>query len=397
MKITRIDCHVLLDPGYDTGATSSAQDDIVVEIHTDEGISGIGETDVNPWMAKVCIEAPSTHTMGISLKDVLIGADPFAISELWHRMYTASAMNGRRGVVINAMGAIDIALHDILGKALGKPVWQLLGGTPRESITPYASLQPEVSSWSAYRESIIEWAKKAQAFGFRAAKTEITPCGPYAHKGLSASYDDMTQLVADLRSAVGPDFTLMADVQYAFPDAATALRVIREWAPYRLFFVETPLWPDDLEGHARLATEQPTPIASGEWLTTRWELFDLIDRGRVQVAQPDVGRIGGFTEAMPVCAYAAERKRTIVPHAWKTGISIAAAAHMAAVTPHCAFIEFLPDALCESALRKELATTSLEMRDGKLSLPTAPGLGVEVNRDAIDRFSREAAKLYRVG
>src|SRR5512142_2479189 len=105
MKITSIDCHVLLDPGCDTGATRSAQDDIVVEIHTDEGLAGIGESDVNPSIARACIEAPSTHTIGMGLAEMLIGANPTETDRLWERLYTGSAMNGRRGAVIHAMGA----------------------------------------------------------------------------------------------------------------------------------------------------------------------------------------------------------------------------------------------------------------------------------------------------
>src|SRR4051794_14432166 len=113
MKITRVDCHVLLDPCYDIGATSSAQDDIIVEIHTDEGISGIGESDVNPWIARACIEAPGTHTMGLGLKQMLLGEDPLDIERLWEKLYVGSAMNGRRGAVVHAIGAIDMALHDL--------------------------------------------------------------------------------------------------------------------------------------------------------------------------------------------------------------------------------------------------------------------------------------------
>src|ERR1700722_19900325 len=158
MKITHIDCHVLLDPGYDVGATSSSQDDIIVEIHTDEGLSGIGESDVNPWIARACIEAPGTHTMGLGLKQMLLGEDPLNIDALWEKLYVGSAMNGRRGAVIHAIGAIDMALHDLRGKALGKPCYELLGGACRESITPYASLQPEVSNFEAYKSSMVEWA-----------------------------------------------------------------------------------------------------------------------------------------------------------------------------------------------------------------------------------------------
>ena len=125
MKITKIECHVLLDPEYDPAATSSAQDDLVVEVHTDEGIVGIGETDVNPWIARECIEAPGTHTMDQGLGSIFIGENPLEIEKLWWKAYQATAMTGRRGALINALGAIDMALWDIAGKAADKPVWQL--------------------------------------------------------------------------------------------------------------------------------------------------------------------------------------------------------------------------------------------------------------------------------
>lgn len=391
MKITRIECHVLLDPNYDIGATSSAQDDIVVEIITDEGLTGIGETDVNPWIARACIEAPGTHTMGLGLTQMLLGADPLKVEEIWDRLYVGSAMNGRRGAVINAIGALDIALHDLRARYWGQPCWKFLGDSPRSSITPYASLQPEVSNFERYEESLIEWANLAKALGFRAAKLEVTPTGPYAHKNLHAGYDQMTGVIASVRRTVGPDFELMVDTQYAFPDADTCLQVLRDWVEFNLFFVETPLPSDDLEGYARLRLEQPIPIAAGEWLTTRFEFLDLMDRGRVSVIQPDIGRVGGFTEARRVCDNARDRDVTVVPHLWKTGISIAAAVHLAAVTPHCAFIEFLPSSLCVSALRKELLTGEMRLENGVIQLPSGPGLGVELNREALGRFKEAAA------
>ena len=352
MRITHIDCHVLLDPGFDVGATSSAQDDLVVEVHTDEDITGIGESDLNPWIGRACIEAPGTHTMGLGLAQMLVGEDPLQPEALWEKLYVGSAMNGRRGAVIHAIGALDMALHDLRGKALGKPCYELLGGAVKSYITPYASLQPEVSSFDAYRESIIEWALRAKRIGFHAAKIEVTPCGPYAHKNLRASHQQMTEVIGEVRAAVGAAFTLMVDVQYAFPDADTCLKTIRDWVDFNLFFIETPLPSDDLAGYARLAAEQPIPIAAGEWLATRFEFLDLMDRGKISVVQPDVGRVGGLTEAKRVCQLAQERDLTIVPHLWKSGISIAAAAHLAATTANCAYIEFLPKELCESALRK---------------------------------------------
>ena len=384
----------MLDPGYDIGSTSSAQDDIVVEIHTDDGLTGIGETDVNPWIARACIEAPGTHTMGLGLADMLLGANPLDVEGLWERLYVGSAMNGRRGAVINAIGALDMALHDLRGKALGKPCFEMLGGAQRKAITPYASLQPDTTSFEAYHSSLVSWALEAKRRGFRAAKLEVTPSGPYVHKGIQVSPAQMTEVIAAVRGAVGPDFVLMIDVQYAYPDADTCLAAIREWDRFNLFFIETPLPSDDLAGYARLAAEQPIPIAAGEWLTTRFEFLDLMDRGKVAVVQPDIGRVGGLTEAKRVCELAGQRGLRVVPHLWKTGISIAAAAHLAAATPQLTFFEFLPKELCGSALRKELVTDEIQMVDGVIPLPTRPGLGIELNRQALHSFKRAADRVF---
>ncbi len=394
MKITEIDCHVLLDPGYDAESTSSSQDDIIVEIHTDEGLSGIGENDLNAWVARACIEAPGTHTMDQGLAQMLIGEDPLNVEQIWERLYSGSAMTGRRGAVVHAIGALDMALHDLRGKALGKPCWEMLGGKAQDSITPYASLQPEVSNWDRYCDSLLEWLRVAKGRGFRAAKLEMTPFGPYQHKGLNAGPEEMTALIREARRVAGPDFVLMVDVQYAFADADSCLNAIRPWQEFNLFFVETPLPSDDLDGYARLAREQSIPIAAGEWLATRFEFLDLMDRGMVRVVQPDVGRVGGFTECRRVCDLAAARGLTVVPHLWKTGLSIAAAVHMAAVTPHCAFIEYLPEDLCVSRLRKELIKGTPVMTEGKIPVSNLPGLGVELDRDALEDFKRAASNRF---
>jgi L-alanine-DL-glutamate epimerase-like enolase superfamily enzyme len=393
LRITRIDCHVLVQPAFDTTAASSAQDDIVVEIHTDEGVSGIGETDVNPWIARACIEAPGTHNMGLGLAEMLIGTHPLDVEDLWEKLYVGSAMNGRRGAVINAIGALDLALHDLRGKALGKPCHALLGQAAHDEIVPYASLQPETSSYEEYRASIVDWARRAVTAGFRAVKAEVTFDGPYAHNGLREPWERSTQVLAEVRAAIGPDVAMMVDVQYAFPDADTALGVLREWESLDLRFVETPLWPDDLDGYRRLSTAQSIPIAAGEWLTTRFEHTDLIERGGIDVVQPDIGRVGGLTEARRVAELAEACDVRVVPHLWKTGISIAAAAHLAAVSPNCDYIEFLPAELSASPMRKDLTSDELRMADGVIPLPTEPGLGVELNRDALGRYAAEAKEV----
>jgi L-alanine-DL-glutamate epimerase-like enolase superfamily enzyme len=185
----------------------------------------------------------------------------------------------------------------------------------------------------------------------------------------------------------------MVDCQYAFPDADQCLAVIRAWQDFDLLFVETPLPSDDLAGYARLAREQPIPIAAGEWLTTRFEFAQLIREGRIRVAQPDIGRVGGLTEALRVSKMAQAEGVVVIPHLWKTGISIAAAVHLAAVTSNCPYIEYLPVELSESPLRRELLTTEPSMESGEIAVPTAPGLGIELNRDALARFAEAARRI----
>ena len=130
-------------------------------------------------------------------------------------------------------------------------------------------------------------------------------------------------------------------------------------------------------------------IAAGEWQTGRFEFIDLMDRGKVDVAQPDVGNVGGLTEERRVCHLAEDRGRIIVPHCWKTGIGIAASAHLAAVTPHCPFIEFLPAELTDSQLRQDLVKEDLQIIDGKVAVPDKPGLGIELDMDALKRFEQD--------
>ncbi|MGH1482622.1 MAG: mandelate racemase/muconate lactonizing enzyme family protein [Geminicoccales bacterium] len=386
MKITDVETHVLLAPNYDPSFTSSAQDSFLVLIHTDEGLTGLGESDVNPWIAKACIEAPGTHTMGLCIKDLLIGADPTDIDGLWRKLYVATAMNGRRGAVVHAIGAVEMALWDLKGKALGKPICDLLGPIRDDPVIPYASLQPAGATFEAYRDALCQSAEKAKALGFKAVKSEVTMNGPYAHHGLAESYDRHTEVVAAVRKTLGPDITLMVDVQYLWDDAATALSVIKDWAEFDIFFLETPIWPDYLDECAKLVEQAPMPIASGEWLATRHEFEELMDRGKIDVAQPDVGRVGGLIETKAVCDMAAERGLIIVPHCWKTGVSISATAHMAFTTPHCAFIEYLPPELCVETLRKELVAEELTLVDGTIARPTKPGLGVELNQAAVDAY-----------
>lgn len=386
MKITRIDCHVLLVPDYDASACSSAQDDLVVEIHTDEGIVGIGETDTNPWIARECIRARGTHCMGLGIEEMLLGENPLEPERIWQKLYSGSKMTGRRGAMICALGAIDMALWDIRGQAEGVPTWKLLGPAAQAEITPYASLLPTGDTVAEYQASLIEKLLRARDLGFEAAKLEVCINGPYSHHGLQESDENVVRMVAACREAIGRSFVLMLDVAYAWPTAKHALEVLRQLEPYNLYFCETPIDIDDMDGHRYLSEHSPIPIAAGEWQNTHFEFLDLADRGGIDVLQPDVGRVGGFTEAMKVAALAEERGKRIVPHCWKSGIGIAASVHLAAVSACCPYVEFLPTELAESALRRELLADDLPLVNGKIPLPTSPGLGITLDRSALERF-----------
>ena len=317
MKITDIECHVLLVPDVRTDATSSAQDDIVVFVHTDEGITGIGESDVNPWIARACIEAPSTHSMGLGLKEMLIGENPLDTERLGgkplrRQLHERPTGQGHQCHWSHRHGAVG---HR--GKAANKPTWQLLGGTPREA-NPTPPSSPTAPA-DQYRDSLVEWVLNAKEIGFRAAKLEITLFGPYNHTGMHESDDKVTEVLAACRKAVGPDFTLMVDVQYAWGSADRALATVRDWAEFDVYFSKPRSgWTTSTATHG--CTESGIRIAAGEWQTTRHNSRPD-GPGKSGHRPTDVGRVGGLTEAIKVCDMAAERAATI-PHCWKTGLHL---------------------------------------------------------------------------
>jgi L-rhamnonate dehydratase len=387
VKIVDVECFVLLAPDFRADACSSAQDNLVVKIRTDDGLVGIGETDTNPWVAKAMIEAPGTHIMGLGLKAILMGADPRDVEGLWERMYVGSAMTGRRGLGICAMGALDMALWDLRGKIENKPCWQLLGGAVNKAITPYASLLPEGDTLDVYTRILTERAVEAKRLGFHAVKLEICIKGPYSHNSLQIPDDnEIAKIVRTCRTAIGPDIAIMMDVAYCWRDWKEALRAIDMFADQDIYFVETPLPSDDSEGYCKLVAASPVRIAAGEWLNTRFEFLELMDRDALDVVQPDVGRVGGLTEARRVAMHARDRGIVVVPHCWKSAIGIAASAHLAAIAPTCAYIEFLPSSLSDSRLHRDLVLDELSVVDGRIPLPTKPGLGVTVNEAALEAF-----------
>lgn len=392
MRITGADCLVLSSPPANADPLNTAHDNSLVRVYTEQGITGIGEVECNPWVIKALIEASGYHLADRSLAQLLIGQDPTQPAAVWERLYRQSILTGRRGAGICAIGAIDMALWDIYGKAMRKPVWQLLGGAVCESVMPYASLLPYGETLEQYRANLIGkviWAREA---GFRAIKAEILIHGPYAQPGLDESDDAIVSLAADFRDAAGPDVDLLIDVGYCWDDWKQALRVIQRLERLNPYLLETPLSPDDVQGYAQLCAASDIPIAAGELLSTRFEFEHWLEHDAIDVVQPDIGRVGGITEAMRVAALARDHGKPVVPHCWKSGIGIAATAHVAGAAG-CPMIEFLPAPVSNSRLRQSLLENDLTPVNGKIDLPTAPGLGIKLRWETVEGCAIAQAPL----
>ncbi|HXU59944.1 MAG TPA: mandelate racemase/muconate lactonizing enzyme family protein, partial [Verrucomicrobiae bacterium] len=265
----------------DTAIADGSQDGVLVRIHTDEGITGLGEIDSSPAIAKAIIEAPSSHKLCNGLAALLIGENPLEIGRLWQKMYKGSLYYGRRGAAIHAISGVEIALWDIAGKAAGKPIHALLGGARRDKVKAYAStLMPNKPKDAA---KAVETQMKA---GFKAVKLGWGPLGESAELDVA--------LVAAARKAGGDDLDLMIDVGKGWQSARDGIDRARRMEEYNPFWIEEPFWPDDYAKYAALAAAVSIPIAGGEEETTLADFERLVEKGHVEILQPDVTRAGGI-------------------------------------------------------------------------------------------------------
>lgn len=379
MKISQIECLQIRSPQVAPEDCDGAVDTAVIRVSADNGLSGIGETDAPPNVIAALLATPSAHIWSRSIRDLLIGENPLEVERLWEKVYEGTIYHGRRGLGIMLMSAIDIALHDLRGKALGLPVYQLMGDAARQSILPYATLfpgMPQGRSWGEMEKLCLGLLEAALNKGFRAIKMETL-------------FDDLitdrqwVDFVWHCRRVVGDDRGLMVDVGYRWKSFKEAIWALRRVEDANLLFVETPLPTDDLHGLARLAEATTTPVAAGELLQTRHEFRELIEQGRCDVIQPDVSRVGGLTEALRCARMASEKGVRCVPHAWKTGLTVAATLHFGAVAPNCPCVEFFDPAFFPSLLRSRLVGPDPELQSGAWALPKAPGLGVTLNEEVL--------------
>ncbi len=377
MRITKVESTIVRMPAVEA-INDSAQDALIVQVHTDEGLVGFGEVDSSPEVVKAIIDAPKSHRLCTGLAATIVGEDPLEVERLWEKMYRASVWFGRRGAAIQAMSGVDIALWDLRGKILGLPVYKLLGGAYRKQIPAYASvLMPETP------EAVSLEVERRKREGFSAIKLGWGPLG------LDMAAD--VSLIKAAREAAGPEMQIMIDFGF-YPgddlrsgwDAAGVLEFARRIERYEPYWLEEFLPPDDLSGFARVAAGTRIRTAAGENCMSRFDFIDLMDRGHVSVVQPDVTRSGGLTECKRIAALAEERGIPCIPHAWSTGLIKAASMHLIAAIPNAVYLEYT---LSDSPLNTDLFANPVGLQNGVATVPEAPGLGVTLDTDLLRRYA----------
>ncbi|HEX3064072.1 MAG TPA: mandelate racemase/muconate lactonizing enzyme family protein [Dongiaceae bacterium] len=381
-KIAAVEVIPVAAPGQATNDLDGTVDTVIVRITDEQGRHGIGETDAPPAVIKAFIEMPTAHMWSRNTTEMLIGADPVEIAGLWQKIYDGTFWPGRRGLGIHALSAIDIALHDLAGKQLGLPAYKLMGGARREKLRPYCTIYPGLPHGRSAAELMGEIGRQFEAAlttGFRAVKMEVL------------FYDlvddaELVGLIREGRRMLGDKILMALDFGYRWQSWHDARWVLDRVADCNIYFAEATLQHDDLAGHAQLAAVSPIRICGAEAAATRWEIREWLERGRVAIVQPNIGRGGGLTEIRRIADLCELYGAQVVPHGWKTGITSAVGRHFQAACPAAPLFEYVSPQVFDSPLRRELVSPEPTISDGFMALPTAPGLGIELNDDLVERW-----------
>ena len=341
---------------------------VAVELEDADGLVGVGTAGFGH---------PATIELLRQLEPLVTGRAPSEVAHLWETMYRATLNVGRRGVVLHAISAVDIALWDLFGKQLGVPVYELLGGRMRPSLPAYASWLYATEDLDALAAEASAWA----AQGFGAVKQRL-PYGPLEGvRGIRLN----VELVRTVVDAVGPDVDVMADAYMSW-DAGYAIRCICaiEDAGIRLRWLEEPVIPDDVRGLARIRAAVDTPISAGEHEATRHGFRELVETGAVDVLQPDVNRLGGITEARRVWALGETFGLDVIPH-----LGFAHNAHLAIASLATPLLEYMPPPTSADEADEDqvfwIAFPDEPRADGgRVVLSERPGLGITLDRSVVD-------------
>lgn len=367
MKITDVQAIHLRIEDPNISIFDGSYDDCVIVVHTDEGISGLGETESMAPAIQAIINGPSAHSHARALKEVLVGCDPSNHpSELWQRMYDATDYVGRRGLVMHAIGGIDLALWDLHGKITGKPVHALLGGAKRDRLPAYGTIYPIERTPDGVKRQ-IEAGQKLNLRDFKLA------ADPWWMEDLELT----SRLLLAAREQAGLKARIIVDAALSYRTAEEGLRLIPLLINAGIWFLEAPLPLDDVEGHARMAGYGIALGVGDLGLTHVREFIEMMDHGGADICQPDISEVGGFTGILQIAAAARKRGKRVITHGYKTNIEIAANLHFLAAQQDEEILEY---SLSHSPLRWETTLEHFPVdADGCVRVPQSPGLGVSLD------------------
>ncbi len=366
MKITKIETWIV---NPNPNAATYGMNWVFVKMHTDEGLHGIGQA----YSA-----GPDAGTVAVihDFEEWLVGRDPRQIEFLWALMYQGSRFPP--GVVVaGALSGIEQCLWDIKGKALGVPVYELLGGKCRDNVRVYTGVYDATAEGMAANAlSVIE------KYGYSGLK--ISPQGPdYATQPENAQVRIAVERMEAVRRAVGPDIDIGVDIHARIFEPARALTMIEALKPYQPYFVEEPIRPENIEAMAQLHAKTTVPIATGESLYVKYQFQHLLAVNGCDIVQPDVCAAGGLLEMKKIAAMAEACYVSVAPHNPMSPVATAVNVHFAASTPNFLILEYTAD---DKPPRRDMVQEPMVLKDGHLELPTAPGLGIELNEEAFKHY-----------
>lgn len=373
MKITAVRTHLLehrLGTPFESASMRfDRRAHVLVEIECDDGTVGWGE----------CLGPARPNAAVVqAYSGWLIGQDPRQTEKIWAVLYNALRDQGQRGLSITALSGIDIALWDIKGKHYGTSISMLLGGRWRESVRAYATGSFKRDGVDRISDNANEMAER-RAEGFHACKIKI---------GFGLEED--LAVIAAVREAIGPDMRLMIDANHGYT-VTEAIALGNRAAEYGIDWFEEPVVPEQLDAYARVRAGQPIPVAGGETWHGRYGMWQALSAGAVDILQPDLCGCGGFSETQKIATLATLHGVRIVPHVWGTGVQIAAALQfMAAMVPDPVRVNPIEPIMefdrTHNPFRQAVLQQPIEAVNGVVAIPDGPGLGIEINRDALVEF-----------
>ncbi|MDO8461241.1 MAG: mandelate racemase/muconate lactonizing enzyme family protein [Deltaproteobacteria bacterium] len=335
----------------------------LVQVETDEGITGLGEGVGNAVLVKSILEG--------QMAEAARGLDPMNIEMVREKLLEDQVYFERKGSAVCAASAIEMACWDIKGKALNVPVYQLLGGLYRDKLEAYVS--------DIYWEKdLVKMAKNAERIlkmGFHAIKAHIGRESPQSE----------TERVKALREVAGSKTPLMIDLNAGYKPLE-ALQAARLWEPYNPFWIEEPLKPSPIRAFTTLRSRTKIPIAAGENEFGLEGFKQLFDQKAIDVAMPDIGRAGGLLETKNICTLAQSYGVEVSPHNFSSGVLLAATLHLMASTPNTRWLEWDTSG---NAVYEELFIEPLQVKDGFVGIPDQPGLGVQLKKEILEKFSEK--------